>query len=274
MPDHYPRPHQIAVFHYLRAQPGTSTETFQDDDKVVVYSTLAFLMHAVSLPPWSLAMVLESWMELATAIEFDFKMTSGSIVELAIFHACHYPTFILESEAKNNVSISNDYSLGSKRLTAAFDALLQWTGNVGSTQNSTIPVAYTVFLMLRILNIHAQLPSACPAIYRGHYVPKRKIISLEFYEHVISTGIADHPDCIFDTYHDTTIYDMFLKWGFDDIWDQILEKHGFDPDWVIEEDERRKRVGAGKTSTHDVSVGADASQALQVKKRQAYEHEE
>ena len=97
MPDHYPRPHQIAVFHYLRAQPGTSTETFQDDDKVVVYSTLTFLMHAVSLPPWSLAMVLESWMELATAIEFDFKMTSGSIVELAIFHACHYPTFILES---------------------------------------------------------------------------------------------------------------------------------------------------------------------------------
>lgn len=241
---------------------------------MVVLSTCAFLINAFSLPPCSLAMLLESWMELATAIEFDFNMTSGSFVEFAISLAGHYPTPTLESKAKNNDSISNDYSLGSKTLTAAFDALLQRTGNVGSTQNSTIPVAYTVLSMLPILHIHAQLPSACTALYRGHYIPKDVMISLEFYEHVISTGIADRPDCIFDTHDDTTIYDMFLDWGFVDIWDQILEKHGFDPIWVMKENERRKRVVTGDTSTHDVSVGADASQALQVKKRQAYEHDE
>lgn len=275
MPYYYHRPYQSAVFHYLRGQTRNSIEDCWNDNMAVLHSTVAFFITATEFSPRSLVMLFESWMELATTIGFDFNPIDGSFLEAAILVAGQCPVERLKVDRERN-SIFHIYPLGLNRLTAAFDTLLQGrTGSVGSTQNSAIPVAYTVRCMIYQLCYEARRPSASrTSRYRGHHVCKGAMITLEFYEHVISTGIADRPDCIFDTYKGITIYDMFFRMYFEDTWDQILEEHGFDPKWVREEDKRRKRVVIGDTSTHEVRVGADASQALQVKKRRAYEHEE
>ncbi|RYP86967.1 hypothetical protein DL770_004848 [Monosporascus sp. CRB-9-2] len=110
--------------------------------------------------------------------------------------------------------------------------------------------------------------------YRGYYISERSAAKLRFFEHVISTGIADDPDCIFDSHYRVTVYDWFWHYGWKHIWDEILEEHGFDPDWVRDGDERRKRVVTGETSAHEVKVGVDTAEVQQMKRRRAYECEE
>ncbi|KAH8204698.1 hypothetical protein TruAng_001173 [Truncatella angustata] len=107
--------------------------------------------------------------------------------------------------------------------------------------------------------------------YRGYFVVGKLAFSLNFLEHVIHLGISYRPDCIFDTYQGSTIYDIFWYTDWEDVWEGILEDHGIDPSWACEENERRKRVVLGQTSAHDVaSPTQSAADIVQVKRRQTY----
>ncbi|XXH00484.1 hypothetical protein Hte_006830 [Hypoxylon texense] len=108
--------------------------------------------------------------------------------------------------------------------------------------------------------------------YRGHYAAPDVAKSLEFLEYVMSMGISSRPDSIFDTFSDTRISDMFRNGSWEHIWAEILEEHGFNADWVYKENERRKRVGAGDTSAHEVSVRIDASAVRDVRRRRGYDN--
>jgi hypothetical protein len=94
-------------------------------------------------------------------------------------------------------------------------------------------------------------------------------------EHVIIRGIELHPDSIFDVNRGMTIYDWFNFYDYEDIWEQILEEQGIDPDWAWDEKERRKRVMTGATSARDIDTPVqNASDILQVKRRQPFEAHE
>lgn len=59
-----------------------------------------------------------------------------------------------------------------------------------------------------------------------------------------------------------------------DTWEKILEEHGIDLGWVIDEEDRRQQAMTGETSAHEVSVGTDITQVLQMTKRRTYEYKE
>ncbi|RYP34314.1 hypothetical protein DL767_004308 [Monosporascus sp. MG133] len=162
-----------------------------------------------------------------------------------------------------------------------FDALVQRIGGVGLGQRPEIPVGAAA------LNMALELPktrsqgsmgmASSPeesVLYRGYYVSERLAAKLRFLEHVISTGITAKPDCIFDTYMLYTVYEVLPFCGQKDVWDQILEEHGFDPAWAREENERRKRMVTGETSAHEVKVRVDTAEVQQMKRRRAYERED
>ncbi|RYP74092.1 hypothetical protein DL769_004109 [Monosporascus sp. CRB-8-3] len=175
------------------------------------------------------------------------------------------------------------YNLGYYEVfTDAFDALVQrGICGAGPGQTPKIPMGLAACKMTVELNgarskgSMGMAPSPHePVPYRGYCISARSAAILECLEHVLTTGIAYEPDCIFDSYEGVTVYDMFRYFGWKDLWDEILEEHGFDPDWVWEENERRKRVVLGETSAHEVKVGVDTTEVQQVKRRRAYECEE
>ncbi|KAI0910692.1 hypothetical protein F4823DRAFT_360034 [Ustulina deusta] len=108
-------------------------------------------------------------------------------------------------------------------------------------------------------------------IYRGYYVePLMALKYLRLAEHIISAGIKQRPDCIFDSWEGRTIFGWFAWSGHEELWHQILEDNGIDPGWARGEDERRKRVATGDTSAHEVSIGIDVSKITEVTKRKAF----
>ncbi|XDG02269.1 hypothetical protein ABKA04_001884 [Annulohypoxylon sp. FPYF3050] len=140
-----------------------------------------------------------------------------------------------------------------------------------------IPTLYAAHLMRRTLKdsfkeslLATEATPILSVFYRGYCVRPEVAQSLKFLEHVISRGIAQRPDSIFDSDDDITISDWFYNTGWVNIWEEILEEHGFDVAWVYAEDDRRQE--AGKTTAHEVSLDVDASKALEVKRRRGYEN--
>ncbi|RYP63429.1 hypothetical protein DL771_009282 [Monosporascus sp. 5C6A] len=181
-----------------------------------------------------------------------------------------------------DVNTENRYYDLASVVSNVFDALVRrGIGGVGQGQRPKIPVGLAakemVFELSETRSKGSTSTASSPNVhipYRGYYISERSAAQFRFLEHVISTGIADEPDCIFDSYDGDSIYDWFWGYYLEGVWDEILEEHGFDPSWVREEDERRKRVVTGETSAHEVKVGVDTAEVQQVKRRRVYERED
>ena len=118
--------------------------------------------------------------------------------------------------------------------------------------------------------LHTSAEDGHEYAYRGYFVGPDLCASLKFIDTIISNCIEAHPDSIFDTYDGWTVYDYVRDGNCEEIWDEILEEHGFDPNWALEENKRRKNVACGKATGHDAETQTPASQALEVKRRRAY----
>ncbi|KAI1370885.1 hypothetical protein F4677DRAFT_457542 [Hypoxylon crocopeplum] len=214
---------------------------------------------------------LQDWASACRFVDFDFNISGEMIyLELVVFF---WSTWI--DEDVNNLHAVEQFD----RITL-FDLIVQQVFGCNDSTNTTdIPVALAAwFLRCKILEAFDSslmadgASSALPIPYRGHYAHPVVAQCLEFLEHVISMGIDQHPDCIFDTYYDITISDQFYNKPYQHVWEEILEEHGFDVGWVYEEDDRRQRVVTGEASAHEVSVGVDASAMRDVRRRRGYEN--
>ncbi|KAI0805758.1 hypothetical protein GGR55DRAFT_697569 [Xylaria sp. FL0064] len=112
-------------------------------------------------------------------------------------------------------------------------------------------------------------------VHRGYYVSSMAALQcLRMVEYVISAGIKQRPDCIFDSYEEITICDRFKGVGYEELWNQLLEEQGTDPGWAWNENERRKRMATGDTSALDVSIKVNASKIMEVTRRKPFVSEE
>lgn len=270
------------MFEYLRSQPEIELEIFWDNSYAIRLSLALLFLYVANttaeLPLSDVTHLIDQWVDTCREVEFDFNTSKRTFLESAVYGAIVYMGRFV-SEHLNRWP-DRDYL---DITIEVFDALVRKVESTDflRTQKPIIPVAYAAVEMVFELSearknqpiAETASPDLCIS-YRGYYVSQILAMRLKFLEHVISTGIADRPDCIFDSCCNITIYDWFWDGGWEGIWDQILEEHGFDPEWVIDEDERRKRVVTGETSAHEVSLGSDVGQAQQMTRRRAYEREE
>jgi hypothetical protein len=283
-------------FYYLRGLSGIDLEPcWQNHD--LVWDLIISFRYFFEAPYLSLE--IDSFLrELHTAcksVAFDFNVEgSPSFYESIVFHFGSWGVHPTSSSYMNELSARME-KMGSticeiltykgvlNRCIKIFDAIFrQGIGSQGPEPYFEIPVSYAAYKMTSHLRearensfIAEEIsPSLC-VLYRNHYIDRELDFALRFLEHVISLGISYHPDCIFDKdEYGYTVCDRFYISGWEHIWKQILEEHGIGPDWAFEEDERRKRVVVGDTSAHEVSVGFDTFEILQVQRRRAFEADE
>lgn len=120
--------------------------------------------------------------------------------------------------------------------------------------------------------------------YRGHLVSHHSHTRLLFLEYVISRGIAQQPESIFNfpvimqrpkiifTLHEEIPYifeDIWLG-AFRNVWFGILADNGIDPNWALAEQMRRINRAQGETSTHDVNPDGNFAHVHEVKRRVGY----
>ncbi|KAI0134266.1 hypothetical protein BJ170DRAFT_679169 [Xylariales sp. AK1849] len=232
---------------------------------------------------------LKDWQSACKAVDFDLD-----IAESATFYECLLDTWSDPgwsnpggenglsriSIAFNNLRVEpqeKDYVRLLPALTAAFDAMVRLGIGHQSLPEFAIPVAYAGVNIASNLNIATkrsriavEASATLCTLYRGYYIDPDFNFCLRVLEHAISLGVRYRPDCIFDSHHNVTIYDCFVYYDWVDIWEEILEELGIDPDWASKENERRKRVVLAETSAHEVSVGVDTSDILQVQRRKVY----
>jgi hypothetical protein len=219
------------------------------------------------------------------ALEIDIGPPNGAnfgrmlIESFVIFFSCPNTRGYFGSGHDDSVAfLSNIYA----RAIGIFDASVTRAPGYESLQMSqNIPVAYSASELW--LQVHEgwnsrllghQRSSSNWVFYHGFYVDPRLVFSLRFLEHVISTGIKQRPDCIFDSDCNRTTLDWLMNVRYEGVLalllDDILVEHGIDPEWALAENERRKRVVTGDTSAHEVNIGVDVSKIQEVTKRRAF----
>ncbi|KAI1352142.1 hypothetical protein F5Y01DRAFT_100486 [Xylaria sp. FL0043] len=182
--------------------------------------------------------------------------------------------------------LSSPYMLDSRQyelIVRFVDSIIQQAPGYEPLQDSRwVPVAYYVaelcFYLDEGLDDEPTDIDDCLdnlIVHRGYYVSSVAALQcLKLAEYVISAGIKQRPDCIFDSYEGITICDGVEDAGYEGLWNQLLEEHGIDPGWARNENERRKRMGTGDTSALDVSIKVDASKIMEVTKRKPFISEE
>ncbi|KAI1205901.1 uncharacterized protein F4807DRAFT_440901 [Annulohypoxylon truncatum] len=256
------------AFHYLLGL-GVELEGFWLNEGSLV-NLIAYLM-AIFGPGISkkdIDLHLQDWMSMCRLVDFDLNIPGQrTFLECIVYHNSRYKD--------NEEDLMRPYD-----AEVQFDAITRLRiGSSGPANTSDIPVAYAAARVEEMLwdaceesLIAEEASPALSVSYRGYYAHPAVTRSLNFLEHVISKGIAQRPDCIFDIHDNVTISDLLIYSRWTAIWEGILEDHGFDVKWVYAEDKKRRRVVTGETTTHEVSVGADASKALEVKRRRGYEN--
>ncbi|KAI0169541.1 hypothetical protein GGR52DRAFT_573605 [Hypoxylon sp. FL1284] len=137
-----------------------------------------------------------------------------------------------------------------------------------------IPVAFAADCMVYHFQewFHVAENENNGAQYRGHHVNPVEAECLRFLEYIISRGIKERPDCVFDSYDDLTVSQILFYSPLKNVWEEILQEHGFDVYWVYKEHNRRLHTGTGETSAHEVNVRTDASALKDVRRRRGYEN--
>jgi hypothetical protein len=277
------------ILHYLRGLSGIDMEPIWQNSHLVALSLVAlshFFMSGAGST--KLDNDLFEWSSVCTAMSFDFNVPDDNtfyhrlVLRFSEWDANSLPISLLTGEIhyrRGENLEPEDFNFALSRLTTGFDSLIrQRIGSSHLTTSFEIPVALAAFQIVNNLrkaqeqSLIASNPTATLCRhYRNYYIDYDLELSLKFLEHVISLGISYRPDCIFDTLYDQTIYDQFWYYDWEDVWEQILEEHGIDPEWAFEEDKRRKRVVLGDSSAHEVRVGVDAAEILQVQRRRVFE---
>ncbi|KAH6652789.1 hypothetical protein BKA67DRAFT_677958 [Truncatella angustata] len=228
---------------------------------------------------------LKDWDVACKSVEVELNDHTCSFNESLV---CHFSFWTPNSPEVSDIRHRLNINIGGlasiqqnarATIPRVFESIVS-QGLASATNNPSInvPVSFTAAIMVfhlctaRTHSLIGDLPSPNVTFrYRGYFVVGKLAFSLNFLEHVIHLGISYRPDCIFDTYQGSTIYDIFWYTDWEDVWEGILEDHGIDPSWACEENERRKRVVLGQTSAHDVaSPTQSAADIVQVKRRQTY----
>ncbi|KAI0380861.1 hypothetical protein F5Y04DRAFT_281536 [Hypomontagnella monticulosa] len=249
------------IFHYLLGLPGIEIEGFWMNKYQVLQSvtSLSYMASSVGLCDED----LQNWLSVCRLVDFDFNWDVS------------HGTFMGD--------IARSFSYSAKphtvdRLVSAFDKLVhRRIGSARSDDGMDIPTAYACCCLLNHLeenherSLIADAASATlSACYRGYYMHPNVASGLAFAEYVISKGITENPDSIFDISLGRTTSSRFYDTPWQRIWEEILEEHGFDVEWVYEEDDRRKFVVTGETSAPEVDIEVDASEAVEMKRRRGY----
>ncbi|KAI1771882.1 hypothetical protein F4818DRAFT_193428 [Hypoxylon cercidicola] len=245
------------IVHYLLGLPGISREPLWDNSNLVSFLAKCIIDNQITLPK------IQEWASVCRFVEVDFNISDCDSFLTRVIYCLS--------------DVNLEYFVTNNR-TVRFDTLIQQ--KIGCDQSadtaSLIPVAYAAFRMTKHFQLNPldgnTLSPTSYVQYRGYYAAPNTAECVDFLEHVISRGITERPDCIFDTYRDVTVSDWFYHTPWQHIWEEILEEHGFDVRWVYDEDERRKRVITGETSAHEVSVGTDASATQSTRRRRGYEN--
>ena len=164
-----------------------------------------------------------------------------------------------------------DIILGATRV--VFNSLMNITANEDKWDtriNVSIAAVHLIKAARNLGRLHTSAGGGHEFAYRGFFVGRGVWASLKFLDTIIANGIDTYPDSIFDTYNGGTLYDWFWDHDLEEVWEDILEDHGFDPDWAWGENERRKNERRGNATGLDAELETPASKALEVKKRRAY----
>ncbi|KAI2609247.1 hypothetical protein GGR54DRAFT_632994 [Hypoxylon sp. NC1633] len=214
---------------------------------------------------------LQGWVSVCQLVEFDFNLPGEpTFLEMVI---CQFSSDIYWKSLQ-------DKRFWHPGLNEIFDAIVRkkiGISNSGHEMDIAVACAahhlWVIFREAYKDSLLVHCPSTTLSVpYRGYYTHPEVAQRFEFLEHVISKGIPQRPDSIFDTYYGRTISDWFYEESFQHVWEEILEEHGFDVAWVYKENDRRKRVVIGETSTHEVSMGVNASSMRDVRQRRVYEN--
>lgn len=289
----------IVIFHHLLNLCGNDCKnSWVDEDSMILYVVDTMLDDSDDQQPLqNIDQHLRDWMSICRFIDFDLNGLSdlsnsrnlnnlpnssrlrdliSSLGGSSDLNRYGQFTFLEVVIYVFSIEKTDDLEL---RLTL-FDAFIRvGIGTTSSADTWNIPtifaalwVYWTLELSFKESLVAAEASPMLSVFYRGLYIHPNVARNLTFLEFVISKGIAQRPDSIFDTFSNLTPFGVFNFARWPGIWEEILEEHKFDIDWVYEERKRRKRVITGETTAHevDVDVDVDVSKALEMKRRRGY----
>ena len=267
----------FAIFHYLRSQSNTSLEVFWDNDLLVKPNVWLLLRDLGSIGIHRGCLRdFQSWLDICKAVMFDFNTESINFLEWTI-------TEVIDGVGPAPMHTLQASETDFQRI---FDLLVQH--RVGDSHMPTrhfIPVGYAAGHLLAAIRdieytVQMALGKDISEQYRRHWdSPEQVERALAFCEHVISVGISERPDSVFDTVSipvrfknsardvikRVPIFWLFNKYKLGLNWARILKKNGLDPMWVLKETQRRMDIA--ETSAHDISACVGASQMQQTRRR-------
>ncbi|KAI1096650.1 hypothetical protein F5B19DRAFT_111 [Rostrohypoxylon terebratum] len=258
----------IATFHYLLSLRGIELEGLWSNSSLIQLMTVGCLTLTDGEGKLqNIDQHLGDWMSICRFVDVDLSIP-GQI------NLLNQVVWDFSGDRGNPGLQIDDNSID------VFDAIVRLGISIpGSPDPLGIPTAYAADCLYDRLGeffaeslVAREASHMLSVSYRDYYVHPWVARRFEFLEHVISKGIAQRPDSMFDVCYGETPSDRFYYSRWTSIWEDILEENGFDVNWVYEEDERRLRVVTGETTAHEVSVNVDASRTFDLKRRRGYEN--
>jgi hypothetical protein len=165
------------------------------------------------------------WASLCQTAEVDLDIPNTRIFLEAIIY--YWRAFITFEVITKDTWMEFSLALG-----AIFDEFVNKEGDLrGLKINREIPVAYAAyelaydFEIMGFRDVGAYLePSSTRMVdYHGYYVEPRQAVSFCLLEHVISAGIKQRPDSIFDIWKGKTVFNYVILF-IPRVWIDILQK--------------------------------------------------
>ncbi|KAI8627134.1 hypothetical protein F5Y19DRAFT_477695 [Xylariaceae sp. FL1651] len=267
------------IFCYLQSIPGINMENVWLNEMHSAYSA-TLIMHGLRYRDAQscITTVLPLWASICRAADVDLDIPgSRDFVSLVTWSWSSPDLCQLLLVAIEEMS-ANIFTHLQSQLRVLFNAIVDGGGGLEILKiKRQISVAYAACILesrVREMGFenratYLKPTSARTVDYHGYYVEPRWACSFYFLEHVISTGIRQRPDSIFDEWDGWSVT-LFMGALDLDIWFDILEDHDIDPSWVMEEDRRRGRVVVGHTSAHNVVARTDIADVAKVHRRKVF----
>ncbi|KAI1780528.1 hypothetical protein F4818DRAFT_396034 [Hypoxylon cercidicola] len=259
------------TFHYLQGLSNINYEGLWLNPAISIFAVGLVLYTVETTGRYDVKNRMLNWVSACHAVDCDVDVPGESFLETTI------------ERFGNPENLSADgFNTHCHTFIPIFDLILDEVIGTCPTIGSEISMAFVALKLFwqlgrawKIACIAANASDILTVSYHKYYVDRIHAETFKFLEHVMERAIEQRPDCIFDTfgcygYDNCTICILFIRYGYWDIWADILEDNGFDPDWVDEEDEKRCLARTAKTSAHEVIADVDAARALEVKRRRGY----
>ncbi|KAI1391382.1 uncharacterized protein F4822DRAFT_184294 [Hypoxylon trugodes] len=261
----YDHRERLDIFRYLLSLPGIEVESLWSNEFLIRMVSSAIADGHLEIEPECIDEFLQDWASACRSVDFDFNIPGEATFSTSILEKFSRPDPLPQEGNKRHFY-----------LTTAFDSIVR--NRIGVDKIVSVYAAQAAswirFRLDRAYNdslVTSEASSARAVFYRGYYVEPTVASSVIFLENVISKGILERPDCIFDRDDGITISDWFYFSNWRSIWEGILEDHGFDLDWVYEEDDRRKRMSTGESSAHQIGTEVDAFRGIEIRQRRGYD---